>query len=159
MLSDHRGSSYLSALKGCRAAMAPGVLRPPRWVPYSEAGDTCACCLSPLPGSSMTTGQTFRPTSPGEAATPEVVVKAQALGTEAEAGEAEAGEAEARRRARLARADTANSARPRNRRARDTTARACGRVVCDGCSQRRQCLPQFGIVEAVRCCDKCFFVS
>ena len=35
--------------------------------------------------------------------------------------------------------------------------RACGRVVCDGCSQQRQCLPQIGIVVPERCCDACFF--
>jgi hypothetical protein len=35
--------------------------------------------------------------------------------------------------------------------------RACGRVVCDGCSRERQALPRFGIIEPVRCCDACFF--
>ena len=35
--------------------------------------------------------------------------------------------------------------------------RACGRVVCDGCSRRVQCLPQFGILEPARTCDACFF--
>ena len=36
--------------------------------------------------------------------------------------------------------------------------RACGRVVCDGCSRERQALPRFGIIEPVRCCDACFFL-
>ena len=35
--------------------------------------------------------------------------------------------------------------------------RGCGRVVCDACSRRRQCLPQFGIMDAVRVCDACVY--
>eukprot|EP00913_Durusdinium_trenchii_P018693 g17567.t1 len=33
---------------------------------------------------------------------------------------------------------------------------ACGAVVCDGCSQRKQALPKVGILREVRVCDRCF---
>jgi len=33
---------------------------------------------------------------------------------------------------------------------------SCGDVVCDGCSQRKQSLPQVGILRDVRVCDRCF---
>merc|ERR1740130_1279956 len=34
---------------------------------------------------------------------------------------------------------------------------ACGRVVCDGCSQNRQAHPHLGFVQPTRTCDGCFF--
>mmetsp|Transcript_90090 Transcript_90090/g.226720 ORF Transcript_90090/g.226720 Transcript_90090/m.226720 type:complete len:770 (+) Transcript_90090:84-2393(+) len=34
---------------------------------------------------------------------------------------------------------------------------ACGRAVCDGCSQRRLAHPQLGFARPVRTCDSCFF--
>ena len=159
MLSDHRGSSYLSALKGCRAAMAPGVLRPPRWVPYSEAGDTCACCLSPFTWEQHDHWADVSSDLAGGGG------NAGGGGEGAGVGDGGGGwggggwggggaqESEARTRRYREQRSAAQQACARHH------CRACGRVVCDGCSQRRQCLPQFGIVEAVRCCDKCFFVS
>jgi len=33
--------------------------------------------------------------------------------------------------------------------------RKCGRVVCDGCSKARVCIPQFGFHEPVRVCREC----
>ena len=33
--------------------------------------------------------------------------------------------------------------------------RRCGRVVCSACSANRACLPKFGIIDAVRVCDRC----
>ena len=35
--------------------------------------------------------------------------------------------------------------------------RACGRVVCGPCSERRLALPQYGILRPARVCDQCFF--
>merc|ERR1719401_1238428 len=34
---------------------------------------------------------------------------------------------------------------------------ACGRTVCDGCSQRRFAHPDLGFHDSVRTCDGCFF--
>jgi len=36
---------------------------------------------------------------------------------------------------------------------------SCGDVVCDGCSQRKRPLPQFGVMHEVRICDRCFLGS
>ena len=35
--------------------------------------------------------------------------------------------------------------------------RRCGMVVCDGCSRQRVVLPQYGIINAVRVCDGCYY--
>ena len=33
--------------------------------------------------------------------------------------------------------------------------RRCGAVVCGACSENKACLPKFGIIDAVRVCDRC----
>ncbi|KAF0710154.1 Aste57867_5605 [Aphanomyces stellatus] len=35
--------------------------------------------------------------------------------------------------------------------------RNCGWLICDGCSQKRASLPQYGINTPVRVCDRCFY--
>ncbi|KDO16218.1 hypothetical protein SPRG_18242 [Saprolegnia parasitica CBS 223.65] len=35
--------------------------------------------------------------------------------------------------------------------------RSCGWLVCDGCSEKRKPLPEYGINTPVRVCDKCFY--
>lgn len=45
MLSDHRGLSYMSALRGLRAARS-AARAPPAWVPFDKVSDVCACCSS-----------------------------------------------------------------------------------------------------------------
>jgi hypothetical protein len=47
MIHDHRGKSYLSALRGVKAAAAAAEA-PPAWVPFSEAGGACAVCAAPF---------------------------------------------------------------------------------------------------------------
>jgi len=47
MIHDHRGKSYLSALRGVKAAAAAAEA-PPAWVPFSEAADACAVCAAPF---------------------------------------------------------------------------------------------------------------
>ena len=138
MLSDHKCDSYLAALKSCRSAMhAPSP--PPRWVPYDEAGDTCACCASPFAWEQQD------PLGPTADAADAPVGTGGALPSTPKRDEAAAVQAD--RTARSA----AQQACARHH------CRACGRVVCDGCSRRQQCLPQFGICTPARCCDACFF--
>lgn len=118
MLSDHRGASYLSALKATRAAMT-AISPPPAWQPYHAAGDKCACCAAPFTWEHQGAASEWAML---QSANDDGSLGSQAL------------QACARH-----------------------NCRACGRVVCDACSQQQQCLPQFGIIEPVRCCDACFF--
>ncbi len=47
MIHDHRGSSYLSALRAVKAACA-APKPPPPWHPFDKADGGCAVCAAPF---------------------------------------------------------------------------------------------------------------
>ena len=180
MLSDHRGASYLSALKSARASsLAP--LQPPRWVPFREAGDTCACCHAPftweqtepdsptlaqnasalrrssnpaMPISAAAARNSYSPSPTPPAEAP--LAAEQSTGKTSEGGGGKEGASDGGGGGRgIGGADNERSAAQQA--CTRHHCRACGRVVCDACSRRQQCLPQFGIIEQARVCDACFF--
>ena len=167
MLSDHRAFAYLDALKSCRAAQH-AMSHPPRWVPYSEAGDACACCGSPFtweqhdPWSetaTATAASSNTPPAPSSTSkSPLPALMPPPSSTTPDESPRGSSSSSSKRSAREESDRLDSSARSAAQQAcARHHCRACGRVVCDACSRREQCIPQFGILKPARCCDTCFF--
>jgi hypothetical protein len=155
MLSDHKSEGYLLALKTLRAA-ASAPEPPPRWVPYSEAGELCACCKSPF---TWEMSGLAPPPAPPASSPPVATAAIESEGgtTTENGGAAATAEAEGQCEGAAAREASDEMRSAAAQVCARHHCRACGNVVCNACSLTRQSLPQFGILSAVRICDSCFF--